>query len=165
LTLKVITRPISFPSVAQYPNPDHGHYVDVLHERATEAVLRSIRSSRPQAAGAVDRGVIVAFNVFEGKNISPVAPTRHVVARATPVLDQPLAAHLSEIAAAPALRSTHHERHDRGNCCADDPDHNEGVHKAIRWRRAFVMSTFLQQKPAARRHVARKSAGAADRSG
>jgi hypothetical protein len=27
------------------------------------------------------------------------------------------------------------------------------------------MSTFLQQKPAARRHVARKSAGAADRSG
>jgi hypothetical protein len=35
----------------------------------------------------------------------------------------------------------------------------------IRWRRTFVMSTFLWQKPAARRNVARKSGCAADCSG
>ena len=105
------------------------------------------------------------FNVFGGTNISPVAPMRHVVARASPVLDQPLAAHLSEIAAAPALRSTYHERHDRGDCDAEDPDQNEGVHEVIRWRRTFVMSTFLWQKPAARRNVPCKSGCAADCSG
>ena len=105
------------------------------------------------------------FNVFGGTNISPVAPMRHVVARASPVLDQPLAADLSEIAAAPALRSTHHERHDRGDCHAGEADHNDSVHEAIRWRRTFVMSTFLWQKPAARRNVARKSGCAADWAG
>ena len=78
--------------------------------------------------------------MFGGKDISPVAPARrHVVARAGPVLDQPLAAHLSEIAAAPVLRSTHHERHDRGNCHGGEADHNEGVHESIRRRGTFVV--------------------------
>jgi hypothetical protein len=60
------------------------------------------------------------------------------------VLDQPLAAYLSEIAAAPALRSTHHERHDRGDRHDGEADHNEGVHASIRWREMFVMSGFCR---------------------
>jgi len=97
--------------------------------------------------------------------VSPVAPARYVVTRTGPVLDQPLAAHLSESVAAPALRSTQHERHDQDDCHAGEADHNQGVHEAIRWRGTFVMSGFPPQRPAARRYVARKSGGAADWSG